>query len=53
MSDFDFMKDKIEYAEIMKVCEAAEQAAVPAEIALKMQGSIRMYYPFCLFKRKC
>ncbi len=50
MSDFDFMKDKIEYAEIMKVCEAAEQAVVPAEIALKCREALECIIRFVYSK---
>lgn len=50
MSDFDFMKDKIEYAEIMKACETAEQAVVPAEIALKCREALECIICFIYSK---
>lgn len=50
MSNFDFMKDKIEYAEIMKACEAAEQATVPAEIALKCREALECIIRFVYSK---
>lgn len=40
MSNFDFMKDKIEYAEILNACEAAEQVTTPAEIVLKCREAL-------------
>ena len=50
MSKFDFMKDKIEYVEIMKACETAEQVTVPAEIALKCREALECIIHFVYAK---
>lgn len=50
MANFDFMKDKIEYAEIMNACEAAEQAIAPAEIAIKCREALECMIHFIYAK---
>ncbi len=50
MSKFDFMKDKIEYADILNACEAAEQATIPAEVALKCREALDIIIQFIYSK---
>ncbi len=52
MSKFDFIKDKIEYAETMNACEIAEQVTTPAGIALKCREALECIIHFVYSKEK-